>query len=87
MLRTHETNDWENVSQPFLVATVWKDSELTTNVVIRPDGRISPPLTNEIEASGKTVIQAREEITGRFEYIAEPGSVAKQISRNKVLDG
>jgi len=42
---------------------VWKQPELTTTVVIRPDGRISLPLTNELEASGKTAIQLQKEIT------------------------
>jgi polysaccharide export outer membrane protein len=29
---------------------VWKEPDLTSTVVVRPDGRISLPLTNEIEA-------------------------------------
>src|SRR5688572_21153316 len=52
---------------------VWKEPDLTTTVVIRPDGRISLPLTNELEASGKTAAQLQREITEKLrQYIAEP---------------
>ena len=32
---------------------VWKEPDLSTSVVIRPDGKISLPLANELVASGK----------------------------------
>src|SRR5678816_2771401 len=52
---------------------VWKEPELSTTVVIRPDGRISLPLTNELEASGKTAIQLQKDITEKLrEYITQP---------------
>jgi polysaccharide export outer membrane protein len=66
---------------------VWKEPELTTTVVIRPDGRISLPLTNELEASGKTAIQLQREITEKLrEYIAQPvvNVMVKQINSLKI---
>jgi len=36
---------------------VWKEPDLSTSVVIRPDGKISLPLANELEASGKTAAE------------------------------
>lgn len=66
---------------------VWKEPELTTTVVVRPDGRISLPLTNEIEASGKTVVQLRQEITDKLrEYIAQPvvSVIIKQVNSLKI---
>src|SRR5271157_3369120 len=45
---------------------VWKEPELTTTVVVRPDGRISLPLANELEASGKTAAELQHEITARL---------------------
>jgi polysaccharide export outer membrane protein len=66
---------------------VWKQPELTTTVVIRPDGRISLPLTNELEASGKTSVQLQKEITERLqEYITKPivNVIAKQVNSLKI---
>ncbi len=33
---------------------VWRNPELSTTVAVRPDGRISVPLINDLQASGKT---------------------------------
>src|SRR5579864_3640093 len=66
---------------------VWKQPELTTTVVIRPDGRISLPLTNELEASGKTALQLQKEITEKLrEYIAQPivNVIVKQVNSLKI---
>jgi polysaccharide export outer membrane protein len=66
---------------------VWKEPDLTSTVVVRPDGRISLPLTNEIEASGKTVVQLRQEITEKLrEYIAQPvvSVIVKQVNSLKI---
>ena len=52
---------------------VWKQPELSTTVVIRPDGNISLPLLGELEATGKTAVQLQEEVTARLlRYVAEP---------------
>ena len=66
---------------------VWKQPDLTTTVVIRPDGRISLPLTNELEASGKTAVQLQKEITEKLrEYIAQPivNVIVKQVNSLKI---
>jgi len=66
---------------------VWKQPELTTTVVIRPDGRISLPLTNELQASGKTAVQLQKEITDRLqEYITKPivNVIVKQVNSLKI---
>jgi polysaccharide biosynthesis/export protein len=66
---------------------VWKQPELTTTVVIRPDGRISLPLTNELEASGKTAIQLQKDITEKLrEYITQPvvNVIVRQVNSLKI---
>ncbi len=66
---------------------VWKQPELTTTVVIRPDGRISLPLTDELEASGKTAIQLQKDITEKLrEYITQPivNVIVKQVNSLKI---
>lgn len=36
---------------------VWRNEELTTNVVVRPDGKISMPLVSDMVAAGKTPVE------------------------------
>lgn len=33
---------------------VWRDAELSATVPVRPDGRVSTPLVNDMQAAGKT---------------------------------
>src|SRR5579863_824565 len=66
---------------------VWKEPDLSTTVVVRPDGRISLPLANELDASGKTAAQLQQEITERLKrYITEPvvNVMVKQINSLKI---
>ena len=52
---------------------VWKQPELSTTVPVRSDGKISTPLINEIQASGLTPSELRDDITEQLDkYIAEP---------------
>ncbi|MFO7278078.1 MAG: polysaccharide biosynthesis/export family protein [Pseudomonadota bacterium] len=53
--------------------TVWKEPDLTKQIIVRPDGKFSFPLAGEITASGRTVAQVQAEIEGRLKkYIPEP---------------
>ncbi len=66
---------------------VWKEPDLSRTVVIRPDGKISLPLANEMEASGKTVAELQDEITERLtKYVTRPvvNVMVKQINSLKV---
>jgi len=56
-----------------LAINVWKDSELTRNVPVRPDGKISLPLIGEMEVSGLTALDVQRLVTQRLkEYVAKP---------------
>ena len=66
---------------------VWKQPELSTTVVIRPDGKISLPLLGELEVTGKTAVQLQEEVTKRLlQYVADPmvNVVVKEINSPKI---
>jgi polysaccharide biosynthesis/export protein len=53
--------------------SVWKEPDLTETLPVRPDGKISMPLLNDITAAGLTPLQLRDEITERLKkYIADP---------------
>jgi len=53
--------------------TVWKEADLTVTLPVRPDGKISLPLINDIQAAGLTPMELRDSITEKLKkYIADP---------------
>jgi polysaccharide biosynthesis/export protein len=52
---------------------VWRNPEVSTTVTVRPDGRISVPLIDDLPATGKTSTQlARDIETALRKYIQDP---------------
>jgi polysaccharide export outer membrane protein len=53
--------------------SVWKEPDLTEALPVRPDGKISLPLLNDVVAAGLTPTQLADSITTRLKkYIADP---------------
>lgn len=56
-----------------LTIFVWRNPDLTTSVVVRPDGRISVPLIEDLYVEGKTPSELSREIeTQLADYVQEP---------------
>jgi polysaccharide export outer membrane protein len=52
---------------------VWRNDDLSSNVVVRPDGKISMPLVNDMMAAGKTPSQLTDDLTKALsEFIRNP---------------
>ena len=52
---------------------VWRNPELSIDVPVRPDGRISVPLLGDLEAAGVTTAELRDVIAEQLaEYITAP---------------
>jgi polysaccharide export outer membrane protein len=52
---------------------VWRNPELSVSVPVRPDGKVSTPLVEDMIAVGKTPSQLARDIEGRLgEYIRSP---------------
>jgi polysaccharide export outer membrane protein len=52
---------------------VWKEKEISRQVPVRPDGKISLPLVGQIQASGLTPLQLQDDITEKLKtYISNP---------------
>lgn len=52
---------------------VWKEQELTRTLQVRPDGKISMPLLNDVQAAGMTPAQLAQHITERLKkYLTAP---------------
>ena len=59
--------------EDILAISVWRDADLTRDVPVRPDGKISLPLLQDIDAAGKTPRELGEEIQRRLkEYLSNP---------------
>jgi polysaccharide export outer membrane protein len=56
-----------------VTVSVWKETDLTAEVLVRPDGGFSFPLAGEVEALGKTVDEIRLVLVERLKrYIPNP---------------
>ncbi len=56
-----------------VIVNVWKEVDLSRSVPVRPDGKISMPLLNDVQASGLTPMQLGAEITARLKkFISDP---------------
>lgn len=70
-----------------LVIVFWRDKDMSGEVVVRPDGKITLPLINDVMAAGLTPDQLREKVSKEAErFIEEPAAtvVVKQINSRKV---
>ncbi|MBW2018231.1 MAG: polysaccharide biosynthesis/export family protein [Deltaproteobacteria bacterium] len=66
---------------------VWKETELTRDITVMPDGRITFPLIGEIMAEGKTVTELKDTITEKLKnYITAPEvTVIVKESRSRII--
>ena len=63
--------------------TVWRNTDLSKEVTVRPDGRISLPLIGDITAVGRTAAQLSEDISAKLkEYKENPqvSIVVKEVN-------
>jgi len=71
-------------SEDVLLVSVWKDEQLTREVVIRPDGMFSFPLVGDVVAEDRTVEEIRADLVKRLiKFIPNPNvsvSVMKVLS-------
>jgi polysaccharide export outer membrane protein len=74
-------------AQDVLDINVWKEAELTMTVPVRPDGKISLPLLNDVQAAGLTPTQLSEELTTELKkFITDPQVtvIVSQINSQRV---
>ena len=70
-----------------MTVSVWKETELQTDVLVRPDGGFSFPLAGDVDAVGKTVEDIRTLLVERLKrYIPNPvvTVAVKQIGGNRI---
>jgi polysaccharide export outer membrane protein len=71
-----------------LQVVFWQEKDLSAEVVVRPDGKISLPLINEVQASGTTPAQLRTTIMqAASRFVTDPSLTifVKTINSRKVF--
>ena len=66
---------------------VWKEPDLTATLPVRPDGKISLPLLNDVQAAGLTPQQLAASLTEKLrKFIASPNVtvVVSQINSKRI---
>lgn len=74
-------------AQDILDISVWKETELTRVVPVRPDGKISLPLLNDVQAAGLTPTQLAAQITESLKkFVTNPQVtvIVSQINSQRV---
>ena len=65
--------DYRIGAQDVLQIDVWKEPEITRTIPVRPDGKISLPLLNDVQAAGLTSMQLAANIReGLTKYLNNP---------------
>jgi len=71
-----------------LHVAVWREADLTATLPVRPDGKISLPLLNDVQASGLTPQQLADSVREKLKkYIADPRVtvVVTQINSKRIF--
>jgi polysaccharide export outer membrane protein len=71
-----------------LTIMFWREKDMSADVIVRPDGKITLPLLNEVLAAGLTPEQLRLKVTDEAKrYVEEPNAtvVVRQINSRKVF--
>ena len=70
-----------------LSVVFWRDKELSAEVVVRPDGKISLPILNDLPAAGVTPEQLADVVEkAAAKFVRDPGAtvIVKEIHSRKV---
>ena len=65
--------EYRIVPEDGLQITVWKNDALSRSVVVRPDGKVSLPLLNDVQAAGLTANELKASLEKKFaEFVPSP---------------
>lgn len=71
-----------------LTIVFWREKDLSSDVIVRPDGRISLPVLQDVTAAGLTPEQLRDSLTKTAERFVEDPNVTvvvKEINSRRVF--
>jgi len=66
-----------------LEVLVWKNETLSRTVIVRPDGKISLPLVNDVQAAGLTPMALKEQISKELKKFKEIPEVSVIVTETR----
>src|SRR5206468_4817575 len=85
--KVQESIDYRIGPEDVLDIAVWHNEAMSRTVPVRPDGKISLPLLNDIQAAGLTPMQLRDALSKKLEeYMPTPevSVIVKEVHSFKV---
>jgi polysaccharide export outer membrane protein len=85
---TTGNSDYKINPGDILNVSVWREPDLTQEILVRPDGKISFPLAGDVQAAGNSVDQVRELLRKQLEELIPDVVVSVsilQINGNKIF--
>ena len=68
-------------AEDVLLVSVWKDEQLTREVVVRPDGMFSFPLVGDVQAEDRTVEAVRDDLVKRLTKYIPNANVSVAVTK------
>jgi polysaccharide biosynthesis/export protein len=68
-------------AEDVLLISVWKDEQLTREVVVRPDGMFSFPLIGDVQAEDRTVEEIRADLVQRLTKYIPNANVSTAVTK------
>lgn len=80
---TADTQDYDYVvgSGDLLNIIVWRNPDLSLSVPVRPDGKVSTPLVDELTAQGKTTVQIARDVEKALSKLVRDPVVTVIVTR------
>lgn len=81
-----QNGDYQIKPGDLLMVNVWKEQDLTMEVLVRPDGKFSFPLAGDLDAAGHSVEQVRQALISKISsYIPDAAAtvMVKNIEGNR----
>src|SRR5207247_10261523 len=83
----HEQGDYRIGPEDVLDISVWNNTAISRTVPVRPDGRISLPLLNDVQAAGLTPLQLRDALNKKLaESLTTPdvSTIHREVHSSKL---
>ncbi len=80
--------DYQVIAGDTIEIFVWQHTDLTRDIIVRPDGKLSFPLIGDVEAQGRTLTEIDDEVTRKLtEYVISPqvSVTVKNFAGEKVI--
>lgn len=73
--------DYQIGPEDMITVSVWKEPELSAQVAVRPDGKVSLPLLGDVQAAGMTPLALSADVTEKLKKFVEGPNVTVVVNQ------